>query len=349
MLRFLLSVNIIWTIICLITYLIVGLDPADFWMFSISSLFIPVIFLINLLISLFWIIFRWKNIWLPLFTFIAGWSCWILLFSFGKESNDKKCKQEAFTIMSYNVYGLKQLKDSSEFKFLNKKSKFTAFIREHEPDLICVQENNFFSDDIINKTDLYPYFHYMIQHGAAIYSRFPILDKGLVEFGTKTNSCLWVDVLVYGKKIRIYSVHLQSNRITKDVEAITDENDEKNSEKINIVRGMFRKYKNNAIVRSKQAMLIAEHAGKSPLPCIISGDFNDTPFSYSYKVLAKRRKDSFLECGSGLGTSYIGGLPGLRIDYILADESIFNFCSHRVLHTSYSDHNPILAKCYIKW
>lgn len=78
---------------------------------------------------------------------------------------------------------------------------------------------------------MYPYFHYLIQHGTAIYSRFPILDKGLVEFGTKTNSCLWVDLLVQGRKLRVYSVHLQSNRITKELEQITDDEDEQNSEK----------------------------------------------------------------------------------------------------------------------
>ncbi|MBK8485651.1 MAG: endonuclease/exonuclease/phosphatase family protein [Saprospiraceae bacterium] len=349
MLRFLLSVNIVWTIICLVIYAIVGLDPARFWMFSISSLFIPILFLINILFVLFWLVFHWRYVWLPILTLLAGWSSWNLLFSFGEEFKSKKCQQESFTIMSYNVYGLKQLKDTSQSKMLIKKSKFTAFIREHEPDIICAQENNFFSDDIINKTGLYPYFHYMIQHGAAIYSRFPILDKGLVEFGTKTNSCLWVDILVQGKKIRVYSVHLQSNRITKEVETITDEQEEKNQEKINVIRKMLRKYRNTAIVRSKQAKLLSDHASLSPIPCIIAGDFNDTPFSHSYKILSKGRNDSFIKCGSGLGTTYIGALPGLRIDYVLGDENILNFCSHRVLHTSYSDHNPILVKCYAKW
>ena len=36
-------------------------------------------------------------------------------------------------------------------------------------------------------------------------------------------------------------------------------------------------------------------------------------------------------------------MPGLRIDFILAHKTLVEFCSHRVLHTSYSDHNPVLA------
>lgn len=349
MLRFLLSVNIVWSVLCVICYFIVGLDPARFWLFSISSLFIPALFLINILFVLFWVVFQIKNSWLPILTLLIGWTCWQKMFAFGEESSNKKCKQEAISVMSYNVYGLKQLKDTSSSKMQIKKAKFTAFIREHEPDILCVQENNFFSDDIINKTGLYPYFHYLIQHGAAIYSRFPILDKGLVEFGTKTNSCLWVDLLVQGRKLRVYSVHLQSNRIAKELEQITDDEDEKNSEKISTLRKMLRKYKNTAIVRSKQARMLKEHAAQSPYPCLIAGDFNDTPFSYSYKLLVQGRTDSFLKCGSGLGTTYVGALPGLRIDFMLGDAEKVQFCTHRVLHTSYSDHNPILVKSFIKW
>lgn len=348
MLRFILSLNIVWALACIGIYIIVGLDPKHFWMFSISSLLIPVVFMINILFVLFWLVFNWRNAWLPVLTLLAGWSCWNMMFAFGDERKDKKCQQEAFSVMSFNVYGLKQLKDSSEAKALLKRTKFTAFIRQHEPDILCVQENNFFSDDVINKTGLYPYFHYQIQHGAAIYSRHPILDKGVVEFGTKTNSCLWVDLLVNGKKLRVYSIHLQSNRIAKEVEAITDERDEKGSEKVNVIRRMFRKYRNTAIIRSGQAEMVSEHADQAPYPVILAGDFNDTPFSHSYKVLSKGRKDSFLECGNGLGTTYVGALPGLRIDFILAHKTLVEFCSHRVLHTSYSDHNPVLAKCYIK-
>lgn len=348
MLRFILSCNIVWSFICVVIYFVSALDPSTFWLFSVCSLFLPVIFLMNILFVLFWIVFHWRYSWLPILTLAIGWHSWTLLFAFGEENKNKKCQQEAFTIMSYNVYGLKQLKDTSESKMQIKKSKFTTFIREHEPDILCVQENNFFSDDIINKTGLYPYFHYMIQHGAAIYSRYPILDKGLVDFGTHTNSCLWVDLLIQGKKLRVYSIHLQSNRIVKDVEKITDEQEEKNEEKINVIKRILRKYRNSAIIRTREARQIVEHAAQSPYPCIIAGDFNDTPFSHIYKVLSKGRKDSFLACGDGIGTTYIGALPGLRIDFVLGDENVIQFCSHRVLHTSYSDHNPVMVKCYAK-
>jgi vancomycin resistance protein VanJ len=318
MLRFILSVNIVWSVVCVICYFVSALDPASFWMFSISSLILPVVFLINILFVLFWLVFYWRNVWLPVLTLLIGLHSWSLMISFGEESKARRCVQDPVSIMSFN-----------------------------EPDILCVQENNFFSDDIINNSGLYPYFHYLIQHGAAIYSRFPILDKGIIDFGTKTNSCLWADILVGGKKVRVYSVHLQSNRIVKDVHLITDEQEEKNTEKINLLKNILRKYRNTAIIRTRQAKMLLEHISKTENPCIIAGDFNDTPFSHVYKILSSDRSDSFLECGNGIGTTYVGALPGLRIDFVLGDKDKIQFCSHRVLQTSYSDHNPILVQYII--
>lgn len=348
MLRFFLSLNIVWFFICVAIYFMVGLEPSLFWMFSISSLFIPVVFLINILLILFWLIFNWKNVWLPIVTILLGWNSLWLMVSLGETSDANKCRKDPVSIMSYNVYGLKQLKDTSSTMMEMKKNKFISFIRQYDPDILCVQEDNFFADEIINNAGIYPYFHYLIQHGAAIYSKFPIMDKGLVDFGKRTNSCLWVDILMQGKTVRVYSLHLQSNQITKEVAAITKDQEEEKDETIGTIRKMLRKYKNSAIIRSKQALLVSKDAVASNKPCIIAGDFNDTPFSHCYKVLAQDRNDSFLECGSGLGTTYAGALPGLRIDYVLGDLKEIIFCSHKVLHTPYSDHHPVLAKFYVK-
>jgi endonuclease/exonuclease/phosphatase family metal-dependent hydrolase len=244
------------------------------------------------------------------------------------------------------LYGLKQLKSKEESKFNANKTKFLSFIRNTDPDVLCVQENNLFSDAMITQSEVFPYSHYIVQHGAAIYSKHPIMDKGSIEFGTKTNSCLWVDVLIHGKKIRLYSVHLQSNRVSKDLEKITDNQDENSSEQISILRRIFTNYKRMAVVRAEQAEIIRDHAMRSSSPVILCGDLNDTPFSYPYDVFSQRYKDSFLESGIGLGPTYHGVLPGLRIDYVFADKRKFEFCFHRVLQTPFSDHSPVSVKMY---
>ncbi|MBK9992674.1 MAG: endonuclease/exonuclease/phosphatase family protein [Saprospiraceae bacterium] len=348
MLQFLFSVNIVWSFVCILIYFIVGADPRTFWLFSISSILIPIFFIVNILLVLFWLIFRWRYLFVPLITLIFGYSHYSKIISFQSEKESEKCKNQSVNIMTYNIYGLKNIKISAQQTREHNKSKFISFLRKYDPDILCVQEDNFYADDIINKTELFPYFHYEPSHATAIYTKFPILDKGFLDFGTVTNSCVWADVLANGKKIRIYSVHLASNRVSSDVEKITDETKEENAEKLSLIRRIMVNYRRNSVHRAKQSEMIMAHAKTLNYPFVICGDCNDTAFSYSYEQFEKGCKDSFIECGDGIGSTYIGALPGLRIDYIFGDKKTIEFCSHKVLSSTFSDHNPVFVKLFSK-
>ena len=87
-----------------------------------------------------------------------------------------------------------------------------------------------------------------------------------------------------------------------------------------IKEGFFRitsRLKKSFIKRAIEVDVIKEHMNKSPFPIIICGDFNDTPNSYAYKKISHGLKDSFLEQGIGIGSTFLGKIPFLRIDYIL--------------------------------
>jgi endonuclease/exonuclease/phosphatase family metal-dependent hydrolase len=342
--NFFLAATIVFAIISVLIFLVAGLDPRQYWLFSICSLFIPVIFFINILLALIWLVFHWRFMFIPLATLLAGYYHMGLFISMQDDETKGKCLSEPFSVMSFNMYGLKLLKHKDESKFNANKSRFLSFIRNNDPDVLCVQENNLFADDMITKSEVFPYTHYIVQHGAAIYSKHPFLDQGKIDFGTKTNSCLWADVLIRGKKLRVYSIHLQSNRVSKDLEKMKDEQEENNSAKLGLLRRIFGNYKRMAIIRAEQAEKINEHAKHSVAPVIMCGDFNDTPFSFPYNVLTDLYRDSFLARGKGLGSTFVGLLPGLRIDYVLADRRKFDFCYHRVLQTPFSDHSPVFVK-----
>ena len=70
---------------------------------------------------------------------------------------------------------------------------------------------------------------------------------------------------------------------------------------------------------------------------------NDTPISYAYAQLTQQLKDSFRVRAFGLGTTYAGSLPLLRIDYILSSK-LLKIRSHQVLSANFSDHYPILSR-----
>ncbi|MBK7811044.1 MAG: endonuclease/exonuclease/phosphatase family protein [Saprospiraceae bacterium] len=348
MINFLFALNIIWGLICLVLYLVAGVDPKNFWLFSISSLLIPVSFGINIFFIFIWLFIRWRYGVLSLIILILGYGPLSKFVAFNEVSEVPKCKTNGFKLMSFNVYGLKNTKDPNEQIHQTKKNQFLSFLRKSEPDIFCVQENNLYADRIINETGLFTYVHYIIKHGTAIYSKYPIMDQGLIDFGKMTNSCVWADIMVEGRRLRVYSIHLESNRISKDINQLKDDEKEDQEEKIGLLRSMIRKYRRTSVRRAKQADMIQAHAAQCEYPVIIAGDFNDTPYSYAYRRLVKDKEDSFLARGSGIGTTYVGLMPGLRIDFILADKKAIDFCRHHVLQTAFSDHNPVIADIYSK-
>lgn len=99
------------------------------------------------------------------------------------------------------------------------------------------------------------------------------------------------------------------------------------------------------LMRSKQVDAIKEFIDKSPYKVIVCGDFNDSPTSYAYRTISGNLKDAFMEAGSGLGRTYVGPMPSLRIDYILGDES-FTFYNYYAKSFPFSDHK--MVSCTIK-
>jgi endonuclease/exonuclease/phosphatase family metal-dependent hydrolase len=140
-------------------------------------------------------------------------------------------------------------------------------------------------------------------------------------------------------KIRVINVHLQSNRITQMAgELRQDTTIEAGASRL---RAMFRSYGNAARTRAQQAAEILRYIEESPHPVIVAGDFNDVPSSYSYqRIRSPRLQDAWVKAGFGLGTTFTGPLPGLRIDFVLADTS-FSVLSVERLDEGYSDHRPL--------
>ena len=81
---------------------------------------------------------------------------------------------------------------------------------------------------------------------------------------------------------------------------------------------------------------------KSPYPNIVCGDFNDVPNSYAYSIIGKGMKNAFVEKGNGLGRTFTGISPTLRIDNIFVDKrwGVQQFIR---VQKKLSDHYPIIT------
>ena len=154
---------------------------------------------------------------------------------------------------------------------------------------------------------------------------------------------MYVDMLIHGDTIRVYNLHLESIGFQSSdyqfVEEITKGQAEQAALRrasSSIVRKLLRAFN----FRSQQTEVVIKSLSECPYPVIICGDFNDTPLSFAYHSISKGLDDAFIQAGFGLGNTFNGKLPPMRIDYILYSPEFeaYDFNVHRI---DLSDHFPV--------
>lgn len=154
------------------------------------------------------------------------------------------------------------------------------------------------------------------------------------------NGYLVSDVETPLGKLRIVNAHLESNNISGMSDRISREGGSAATYLETFVR-MLKGYGTTSRKRAGQAARIRKVVEQSPYPVILAGDFNDVPSSYTYRqLLTPRLRDAWTERGTGLGETFTGTLPGLRIDYVLVDTSL-SVREIKRLPSNWSDHRPL--------
>ncbi|MDX1830207.1 MAG: endonuclease/exonuclease/phosphatase family protein [Lutibacter sp.] len=326
------AVNSIFAVILLLSYSCYFISPNSISLISFLSLSIPFLILINFVFILYWLIKLKKQILISLVILLIGFP---LLSKFYSFNNKKTFLSSDIKIMSYNVRMFNLYKWMAKENHIDK--KIYRFIKDKNPDILCVQEYHHNKDLV----DLFPY-HYIKSSdkknnfGDAIFSKYEILNSGSLNFTNTSNNVIFADIIKKKDTFRVYNVHLESYRINPKKETITQKNVE--SFKIRVEKA-FKKQAN-------QVTLLLNHQKETHYKSIICGDFNNTAFSWVYHQLNHHRKDAFEIAGNGFGSTYNFAFP-MRIDFILADENmaVNNFKTYTV---KYSDHYPIMARLNLK-
>jgi len=323
--KLLLTLNVFFLIFQL---MLMGSIPS-FFSFSILNLFVPVVVLINLLFFFYWTMkIKWPFL-LFMGAFLIGYGEWNLLYQFPNNSIRKS--SSTISVMSYNV---RLFNKYNWIKGIDVSKDIAQLIKEKNPDIICFQE---YSKTGTPRLDAYEYRYIqpnrsMGKSPLAIYSKFPILDQGYIDFDASTNSGAYVDLSYRRKRFRVYNLHLESFRINAEDSLFTNPNSAALQIKFDEV---FKK-------QLSQIEQFDAVETTSDLPAILCTDINNTQFSKTYKALSKGRKDAFAAAGKGLGeTFYFSSFP-LRIDFIFVEED-FKVNTFEVIQENFSDHYPILT------
>lgn len=314
----------------LLSYILPYVAPNNFAILAVLSLAVPFLILTNLLFLLYWLMNVKKQLLLSLFVLIVGFNHVSSLYNF---SNSKDIETDNnLSIMNYNV----RLFDLYNWNNLeNVQEDMVAFIKKEAPDIISFQEYH-----PHEKVDLsfYEYKYEKLsgardKYGQAIFSKFPIVNSGSIEFPDTGNNAIFADIVKDNDTIRIYNVHLQSLHI-----------DTKNGELLKENSGRLIKRASETFkMQQFQSELFLLHKNKSPHKMIICGDFNNTAYSYVYKEIKGDLTDAFGNAGNGFGRTFDFKYFPVRIDFILADKT-FKINHFKTYDVKFSDHFPILTK-----
>lgn len=330
--------NVVLTVSTFIAYVLPFLAPKVFPILSVLTLFMPLFFILNGLFFIYWGIQFKKRMILSGLVLLMGITFINKFYKFSAKEYPET--ENDFTVMSYNV------RLFNVFKWLDREdvpANILAFINDKNPDILCIQE---FSNSA--NIDLKVYRHryvFMegnkIKTGQAIFSKFPIIDQGNIVFPNSNNNVVFADIKKGKDIIRVYNMHLQSIKISPDVNEINeniDAIDQGKSQKLfNRISKAFKK-------QQQQAEMIKEHKKDCPYPIIICGDLNNSAFSYVYRNIKGKLKDAFEEAGKGFGPTYKFRYYPARIDYILADDKMTVKKFESFPEFENSDHYPIMAK-----
>ncbi len=327
--RFLFSINVFFAVCLLLACFIPYISTEKFPVVAFFSLGIPILVLINIVFTIYWLFVRKKQFFLSLIVLAIGYFSLSSFFMF--RFNEVEASSKDLTVMTYNVRGFN---NSNIIHNPNIFEETQDFIKKENPDVICFQEFNY-----IHRNDFkdykYSYIEYIKNSGKikiGIFSKYPIMNEGLLNFPDSGNDAAYVDILYKKDTVRIYALHLESLRIVPHKSALIKEESTKLYGRLTKV---FRK-------QQEQANLVLAHRKSVPYKTIICGDFNGTEYSNVYRTIKGDMTDTFKEKGVGYGRTYNYKYYPVRIDFILVDERL-KVKSHKNYNVNFSDHFPVMS------
>jgi endonuclease/exonuclease/phosphatase family metal-dependent hydrolase len=351
------------------------------WFFSATAWpigFLPLsafyLLVVLLLFFIFWLFVK------PAWGFIFITT---LVLSYGQVTNIIPARLSASFVMEKRVTDIRVMSwNVAQFNNLEHKNNpavkanMIQLINEYKPDIACFQEF-VAADTLVNMNTPYyrkysfftiyefleqlhfPDYYYaynfkedylMNQHfGVAIFSRYPIVNKQIVQFYPYDYNSIfeYIDIKKGEDTLRVFNFHLESLKFSPGNyeyirnPSLDSKTDVEKSKKI------INKFKRGFVKRQIQADRIRAVIDKSPYPVVVCGDFNDVPNSYAYQTIGKNLQNAFVEKGVGLGRTFSGIAPTLRIDNIFVDEK-YTINQFVRVAKKLSDHFPIITDIKLK-
>lgn len=195
-----------------------------------------------------------------------------------------------------------------------------AYLRDRRPDLVAVLEvDSLWADALDRLDDLFPYRLIRARpdnFGIAVLSRWPLVDSEVATFSDTGFPSIVTTVRGQAGDFRFIATHPYPPFDAQATEAL-----------------------------GEHLAGVADAALAAPLPCIVAGDLNATPWSLPFRTLLARAGLRDTALGHGVQATWNCRLPAPRIpiDHILVDQEIA-VVRRRIGPDVGSDHLPVEAE-----
>jgi endonuclease/exonuclease/phosphatase family metal-dependent hydrolase len=363
--QILISSNILVAMLFLLGCYSHWFNPLQFWLLGFLTLSAFYFWIILLGFIFFWLFVKPRWVIISLLAFGLGFQPMINIVPLRFSTSFSIAKNnQAIRVMSWNVEHFDILEHKTKPE---NKEKMFDLVNKYQPDIACFQEMvgsdqypdaiNYIPDFLkrLSFTDYYYSYNNKLDfdskhhYGIILFSRYPILHRQTIMwYPNDYNSIIqYIDILKGQDTFRVFNLHLQSLRFSKANLTYIKKPEFEDEEAIRMSRNIAGKFKVGFLKRKIQADHIKEEIDKSPYPVIVCGDFNDVPNSYAYATIGKNLQNAFAEKGIGLGRTFTGISPTLRIDNIFADNR-FEIEQFIRVNKKLSDHFPILTDLVFK-
>ena len=353
----LITLNMLSGMLLIIVSFSDSVSPNQLLFFPFLGLLFPFVFLFHFCFMIYWLIVRNRFMFFIIFcSFLLCWKPVSNYFSVHPFPVDVPGKK-VLKFLTYNVMAFGYMDHTPV-----KPNPIIQYIANMDADIVCLQEfmvssfPNYLTQEKVDRAlYMYPY-HVTVPFvrknsftiGLAIYSKYPIRSSRRIRYDSTFNGSTIHELDINGEKLIVVNNHLESFKLTMEDRTKYEDFFKKiNMESFDDLKEAIQQKISTAFqVRAEQAEIVAEEIGKlNGNYVLVSGDFNDTPISYTYRVMKGPLVDAFAESGNGFGITFNQHYCWLRIDHILHSSNMRAYHA-KVDNISESDHYPMW--CYLE-
>jgi hypothetical protein len=192
------------------------LNPADHPLLSTLGMTLPVFLLINLAFLFFWLVFKWRMVWISVLGLVLAY---VPISIYMPLNSSQDIPEGALKIISYNVcaYG-------GNYKYEQGFEKVRDYLAEEKPDIVCIQED-------IDTWRRYVFLHYektfayndtmviannpQSYNALGIHSKYPIIRRERIDYPSMANGSVAWWLKVGDDTLIVVNNHFESCHLSK--------------------------------------------------------------------------------------------------------------------------------------